>query len=318
MKKYLVVIIALSLLPGISLAREAGHYVPGIISIRDLALPGPEAAGFYYEQYNAFYSVDTYRNRDGDSIDSLSVGPLTIDVEPDIDVAVVNPVFLWVTDKEIWGGNYAFFVAPTVVKSSLGASLSALNRDIEFDDDTTGIGDTLVQPFWLGWRDASYDLSLGLGIYLPTGEFDEGGDDNLGLGFWTVQVQAAGYYYFDELKASALMGAITYETHGEQEDTDITPGDHVALEIGFSQYLSERLEVGLHAFKQWQTEGDDGDAILDGSVKPEVYGLGIQVAYWVTPRLNLSFKYIEERDAEARFEGEWTVLNLLYLPGPLF
>jgi hypothetical protein len=35
----------------------------------------------------------------------------------------------------------------------------------------------------------------------------------------------------------------------------------------------------------------------------------------VTPSLNLSFKYIEERDAEARYEGDWTILNLTWIPG---
>ena len=49
---------------------------------------------------------------------------------------------------------------------------------------------------------------------------------------------------------------MTYEFHGEQEDTDITPGGHVSLEYGFSQYLSERIEVGILSYSQWQVEQD--------------------------------------------------------------
>jgi hypothetical protein len=315
-KKYLLTIIALSFLTELTLAREPGHYVPGIANIRDQVVPAQ--AGFYYEQYNAFYSTDTYRDKNGDPVDSLSVGPLTIPVEADVDVSVISPLFLWVTEKEIWGANYAFYVAPVISKASVSASVSALNRDLQFDDSNTGVGDTFVQPLWLGWRDASYDLSLGLGLYLPTGEYDVNNDDNIGLGFWTLQTQVAGYYYLDDLQASALMATLTYETHDEKEDTDITPGDHMTLELGFSQYLSQRLEVGVHAFRQWQTEGDDGAAVLDPRVKPEIYGYGLQLAYWVTPRLNISLKYLAETDAEARFEGDWTVLNFTYLPGPLY
>lgn len=305
--------IALLLLAGAAGAREPGHYVPAIANIRDYAVPADP--GFYYVQYNAFYSTDTYRDRNGDSVDSIGVGALTIDLETDIDISVISPVFMWVTDREIWGGRYSFYVAPSIGKASIGASASAVNRDIEFDDDNTGLGDTFVQPLFLGWSRARHDLSLGVGLYLPTGEYDAGDSDNIGLGFWTAQLQLAGYYYFDESQASALMAALTWETHGEKEDTNITPGDHATLELGFSQFLSDRLEVGVQFFHQQQLDGDDGSDALGGSVEPEINGLGVQLAYWIKPNLNLSFKYIEERNAEARYEGEWTILNLTWIPG---
>jgi hypothetical protein len=50
------------------------------------------------------------------------------------------------------------------------------------------MGDLFVQPLWLGWGGARYDLSLGLGLYAPIGEYDEDADDNIGLGFWTGQI----------------------------------------------------------------------------------------------------------------------------------
>ena len=80
-----------------------------------------------------------------------------------------------------------------------------------------------MQPFWIGWSGSSYDLSFGLGLYVPTGEYDADADDNISLGFWTAQVQTAGYYFLDEAQAGALMAAVTYEIHGEKEDTDTTP-----------------------------------------------------------------------------------------------
>ena len=33
-------------------AREMGHYAPGVVSIRDLAVP--PVPGFFYAQYNAY------------------------------------------------------------------------------------------------------------------------------------------------------------------------------------------------------------------------------------------------------------------------
>lgn len=316
MKKYLLLVLVLCV-SGVAQARELGHYVPGVANIRDLTVPA--APGFYYEQYNVHYSADKYKDRNGDSVDSFTIGAQTFQVDADVDVSAITSVFLWVTDKKIIGGDYAFYVAPTISQSSVGASLSAFNRSVDSDTDNTGIGDLFVQPLWLGWRDKKYDLSIGLGVYIPVGEYDDDADDNIGVGFWTGQLQGAAYYYLDDQQASALMVSVTYETHTEKGGTDITPGDHIALEYGFSQYLSNRLEIGISGYSQWQTEGDSGSGtLLDPDVKTEVHGLGAQLAYWATPRLNLSAKYMNEYDAEARFEGSWFMLNITYLPGPLF
>jgi len=105
----------------IAQAREMGHYAPGVVSIRDLAVP--RVPGFFYAQYNAYYSADSYGDGTG---------------------------FLWSTSKKILGANYAFYVVPQVGESSLSAKLSVLDQVGKNDDDSIGIGDTYVQPIWLG------------------------------------------------------------------------------------------------------------------------------------------------------------------------
>ena len=316
MKKFILLTLMVCI-SSIAQARELGHYAPGVANIRDFAVP--PAPGFYYEQYNLYYSADTYKDRNGDKADSLSVGPLTFNVDADVDVYAITPVFMWVTEKKIFGGDYAFYVAPTLTQSSVAGSISVFNRTGDFGTENTGLGDLFVQPLWLGWRDKKYDISVGLGGYIPIGEYDVNADDNLGLGFWTLQAQASGYYYLDSQQASALMLSAAYEIHSEKDDTDITPGDHFTLEYGFSQYLSQRLEVGIAGYSQWQVEGDKTNStLLDPGVKTEVHSIGVQVSYWTTPRLNLSLKYMDEYDAEARFAGEWVMFNITYLPFNLF
>jgi hypothetical protein len=297
-------------------ARELGHYVPGVANIRDLAVPA--APGFYFEQYNVHYSTNTYKDRNGDSVNSHPIGPATIQFETDIDVYAITPVLMWVTDKKILDGDYAFYAAPTIANNGVNASLSTFNRTGSFGTDNTGLGDLFIQPLWLGWRDTKYDLSLGLGLYVPIGEHEEDADDNIGLGFWTGQIQAAGYYYLDDQQSSALMLAAAYETHTEKSGTDITPGDHFTLEYGYSQYLSQRLEVGVSGYSQWQVKDDTGTTLLDNAVDTEVRGVGAQISYWATPRFSVSLKYMKEYDAKARTEGDWMMFNLTYLPGPLF
>ena len=36
---------------------------------------------------------------------------------------------------------------------------TAANNNIEFDADSTGLGDAFGQPLWLGWGGDNYDLS---------------------------------------------------------------------------------------------------------------------------------------------------------------
>ena len=301
------------LLSGFAEARELGHHLPGVINIRDLAVPAE--AEFYYEQYNFYYTANSYKDRNGNSVNAVG----QVQLKGEIDIYGIAPLFLWVTDKEILGGNYAFYISPSIASTSVSASASLLNRAVEIDDDSWGLGDIFVQPFWLGWRDTHYDLSFGLGLYAPIGKYDEDDVNNIGLGFWTFQAHVGGYYYIDKQQASALMLAVTYETHTKKDGTDITPGDHFTLEYGFSQYLSERLEVGITGYSQWQVNGDDGDdSFLDPDVKCEIHAVGGQVAYWVTPRLNLSLRYLSEYNAKARFEGDLVTINLTFLPKPLF
>ena len=316
-------IVALYLLSAFMLAgnvqaREMGHYAPGVANIRDLAVPAQP--GLYFVQYNTYYEADTYRDVRGDNVKTLP-GHLGIPLDTKVDLLAVTPVFVWSTDINVLGANYAFYIAPSASTTSLAAKLDGLENSFRADTDASGLGDTLIQPLWLGWRDTHYDIALGTGVYLPTGRYDAGDNDNVGLGFYTGQVQLSSYLYLDETQASAFMLTATYETHSEKDGTDVTPGDHLTLEYGFSQYLTDRLEVGIAGFSQWQVGRDSRPAgllDLDPNAKGEVHALGAQVAYWLTPRLNLSLKYMKEMDAKTRFEGDWLSLNLTFTPLPMF
>lgn len=301
-------------------AREMGHYAPGVVSIRDLAVP--PVPGFFYAQYNAYYSADHYVDGEGNKRLNFESEGGEVKLDTDVEVLAIAPVFLWSTSKKILGANYAFYVVPQVGKSSVSAKLSVLDQVGQTDDDSIGLGDTYVQPIWLGWQGEGYDFALGAGAYLPTGKYDAEDGDSIGLGFWTGQLQSSAYWYLDEARASALEFAVTYEFHGEQEDTDITPGDHVSLEYGFSQYLSERIEVGISGFSQWQVELDRRpmmtDLALDPNAKGEVHGFGVQAAFWVTPQFNMSLRYTKEYEGKARLQGEWLAVNFIWTPTPMF
>jgi hypothetical protein len=297
-------------------ASELGHYAPALPRNRDFVLP-PDP-GFYYVQYIVFYTTDTLKDRNGDSIDSIPVGPVTINVETDVDSWTIAPTFIYVTEKEFLGARYGFFVTPTFGNVSLQAALeSDTNPSFGFDVDEsgTGLGDLFVRPVWLGWNSGNVDLAAGYGVYVPIGKFDAGEADNVGLGMWTHEFQVAGNYYFDEQKGTALSLVATYEIHHNKEDVDIRPGSHISLNYGVSQYLPVNQEVigelGLRGYAQWQVTEDKGSDALNKDVKDQVYGIGLEAGLAHIPwSAQLTFSWLHEFEAEDRFEGDFFTLTI--------
>jgi len=56
-------------------AGDAGHYVGGMMDIRDYFVPDP---GFYAAVYNYFYTTDRYNDQNGNKVSSITInrGPL--------------------------------------------------------------------------------------------------------------------------------------------------------------------------------------------------------------------------------------------------
>ncbi|GEA50129.1 hypothetical protein VIN01S_09330 [Vibrio inusitatus NBRC 102082] len=272
----------------------SGHYSPGIANIRDLSVP--RDAGFIYEQYNIYYSADKITNSSGESLK-----PNGSDI--DYSVFAIAPSFVWTTEKEFLGARYAFSFNPLLV-----------------NNESSGVGDLFIQPLWLGWQEDNYDINFGAGVYIPAG------DSDVTLDLWTTQLQTAGYYYLMD-GAGALMLAATYEFHTESDSTNVTPGDHLSLEYGYSQYLTQQLEVGIRGYSQWQTESDEitdthvlVNERLNTSIgsQSQVHGIGVSVGYWINGNWNVTANVAKEYYSESRLEGETYSLNVTYSPKAVF
>ena len=308
-------------------AGELGHYGPGLPNIRDFVVPEP---GFYGLLYNYFYNTDTLKNRDGDEVGTLSrTGPLggttTVTVDPDIDVYVLVPTFVWVSHWQVLGARYAAFIATPFADNSAQVDLRLaregtfphreFSTSLEADTDF-GFGDLFVQPVWLGWSGKHYDIAAGYGFYAPTGE------DGLSLEFWEHQLQVAGTWYPFDQRGTAIMLAGTFEINHEREDADITPGERFTLNWGVSQYLpitkdqTWLAEIGASGYSQWQVAEDSGSDVaqivnVQLNAKDEVHAAGIQAGLTFVPwKAALTVRYQWEFDAEARFEGENLVVTL--------
>jgi hypothetical protein len=297
---------------------ELGHYMPGVANIRDFVVP-PEP-GNYLALYNLLYTTDTYKNRNGDTVDTISIGPATFDVDANIDAYAIQPTFIWVSPKEVVGASYAAYIGIPLVNTSIQASLSNTTRfGIDIDPWQWNLGDIFFKPVWLGWNSAHYGITAGYGIYIPSGEYTDGAEDNTGLGFWTQEFQVGVTWYPWDHQGTAAMMTGTYEIHTEKDGAEITPGDRFSLDYGVSQYLPINaaqtllLEIGVSGYGQWQVDEDSGADVRQALVvKDQTHGFGGQIGLASIP-LNgsLTFRYLKEYNAEARFEGDLFALTVI-------
>ena len=244
----------------------------------------------------------------------------------DIDIYALVPVFMWSSPCEFLGARYTAYISPSFATSSLGASLNASNgRGISREIDSSfGVGDLFVQPVWLDWSLKHFDFALAYGFYAPVGRYNletvsfpvigprtVEAADNIGLGFWTHQFQWALVWYPWENKGTAFVAALTYEVNQKKEGFDITPGSHLTLNWGISQYLPitrDKLllaEIGPTGYSQWKMTGDIGTDTINGDVLDQVHAVGGQVGLTYLPwKASLNLHYYYEFASEARFQGQ--------------
>ncbi len=313
-------------------AGETGHFSAGVANIRDFVVPDP---GIYGILYNYMYMSDQVNDRDGDEISQVTIErpPLatTIDLDVDLDVYVMTAGVMWASHYKLLGATYGAYAMFPLANTSIGASFATQSGSGRSADESQfGVGDMFVQPVWLGWKRPNFDAALGYGLYLPVGKYETEdvmlpvvgeirteATDNIGLGFWTHQLQGAFSYYPWPDRRMAVATALTWEIHGEKEDFDLTPGQNLSLNWGVSQYMpltADRkmlLEFGPAGYNSWQITDDSGDAARNPDVHDGAHGGGLQIGTVYVPwNGSVNLRYLYEYAATDRFQGQSIGLNL--------
>jgi len=183
-------------------------------------------------------------------------------------------------------------------------------------------GDMYVQPIWLLWSTKHFDIDLAEGFYAPVGKYDTTNvtvasttvtvpsSSNVGMGFWTNQVQTGAAWYPFDNKGTAVAAALTWEVNSKMEHVDLTPGQRLAVNWGASQYLpltkdqSRLVEVGLTGYDQWQVTNDTGSD--SNNVNDQIHAVGGQLGLTIVPsNVAINFRYLHEYSARDRFMGDW-------------
>lgn len=314
--RFVVILLALAAIVLAAPAAQAGgtgHYFAGLPNARDTVMPAP---GIYVLDYSMYYSADRYYNDNGHKTDSVKLpNGNKVDVNVDVDLFVVAPAFIWIAPWDVFGGHYGAYIIPTFSNTSLDASvrtLSGLGRNAS--QSTFGFGDLFVQPVWLGWNKEHWDFTVGYGFYAPTGRFNAGSTDNVGLGFWTQQFQGSVAWYPWADRTTAVVGAFTYEFNSKVEGEDLTPGQRASFNWAVDHYvpLDEKflLDLAVTGYAQWQTTDDTGSDAANNN-HDAVYAIGPQIGIIYLPSLlTATFRWNHEITAVDRIAGDVFTLTL--------
>ncbi|WP_321372879.1 transporter [uncultured Draconibacterium sp.] len=304
---------------------QGGHYAPGVKNIRDLATP---PSGLFVLWYNAYVHSNKYYDKNGNGLTNIPISnflPNLHDVEVNTDLSAFTsiPSIFWASNATVLG-EAKYLAGISVNYFSADASFITERSGIigdntytnTFEGKNSGFTDLFIAPVGLSWQVDQFDLTFMYGFYAPTGKYTSGSADNIGLGFWTHQFQGYGYYYPVEDKSTALMFGLTFEANSKIKDMDVKPGNRFSLEWGISQYLTERLELGIMGGHNWQVTRDKGeDVYWNDSYYDRKSTINANFGYWIMKEhMQLNLKYGFDFGMQQRFRNNSVLLNLLFIP----
>jgi len=288
-------------------AQLKGHYIPGFTGLQN-GSQSPPGITLILPIY--FYTTDTIKDDDGNSVG----------VHPRIAASFIGPGAVWVTNAKILGGNLGGqFIPITFVKSRIESNSIDVPGSFAFSD-------IFLQPFQLGWQKPHADVTLGWGVFFPTGKWEAGADDNSGLGMWSYDFQAGATLHLDQRHAWTTSLLSTYEIHSHKEDTDLKAGDILTFEGGTGKAFYKAVEgtpipqimnVGLAYYAQFKVSSDTGsgplaDELLAGK-KDHVFGVGAEGSLFLPkPELLLDLRVVPEFEAHNRTQGWTFVFTVAY------
>lgn len=270
-----------------------GHHGRGTWGLSSGTQPG---TGLYFAPIYTRYSADKIIKADGEEANVIG----------DITVNAFTLFGWWVSPFKIAGADYGPMVM--VPFKSNTVEFTSFNFD-----SSLGVGDAYVRPVNFGWHLKRADVMAGFGLYLPTGRYEPGATDNVGMGMWTLEFLAGTTVYFDAERKWHASALAFFEVNSKKKDSETKVGDIVSLEGGAGRsFLGGGINVGAAYYAQWKVSFDKIDAGPLGTVKAlhknRVYGLGPEVTFPIVVKKRLialvTARYQWELGARSSLEGK--------------
>jgi hypothetical protein len=301
-----LVLIGLFVLPRPASAQYAGNNFKGDFGVNSGSQPAP---GFYVGIPFAQWNADEVKDSDGNTLSGQFAG---------FDLRVVPPTIIGVTPRKFLGANYGFMVA--IPWSTVWPERATQ----QVGEPDWGFNDLYVVPLYLGWHTPRADFVAGYGFYAPTGRYEAGADDNVGLGMWSHEIQAGTTVFLDSAKKLSVATTTYFEMHANKKDQDLKVGNLLTLEGGAAYNVpSLGGAFGIAYALQQKVSDDSGSDVPDLLLralnlrgKNRIFGIGPDVTMGLFQRGAtaglLNVRYLWDSAAKSSFEGGtlWVSLTI--------
>ena len=302
--RWFVLMVAALALSSIELsAQYKGDHIPGFIGLQSGSQPPP---GLYVGNLVYVYPTDTIKDHNGKSV--ALPGKLTTTA----DAILVNLV----TNYKLFGGRVGGSLGFPFIQNRLQLNSLDVNSSFAYTDMFGGLS--------LGWELKRADITAGYNLYMPTGKFTQGANDNTGLGMWANEFTLGSTVYLDSKKTWNAAATFAFEFNTDKRGTNINVGHIGTIEGGLARTFYKKvsgpipmiMNLGVAGYAQFKITGDSGSDIpleLRG-FKDRVFALGPEFNIFIPgPRLTLLARYEPEFGARVRTQDSTFVFSIVWV-----
>jgi hypothetical protein len=238
------------------------QHIKGLVGLKGGSLPPPH--WYVIAPLVYLYNTDTIRLKDGTKF------PVDLSIKSTAYAGGVS----WVSSKKVLGGFYNFqLLFPAGIDNRL--------QGTELDHSTGfGITDSALVPIGLGWHFKRADALANYAIFLPTGRYEDGANDNTGFGMWGHEIAFGTTVYLTESKQYHAASVVSFDFQSKKEDSETKVGNAMNLEGGFGgDFMKGGITAGLVYYASFKLT-DDVIEGLPGIFVPgknKVFALGPEV-----------------------------------------
>ena len=246
-----------------ALAQLNTQHLRGSVGLKSGSQPPPHL--YVVAPLLYVYNTDDVRDRNGDKLP----------IDADITTQAFGAGFNWVTKKKILGAHYGMEVL-----FPLGMNNRIQGTEIDANPGA-GLTDTLIEPLQLGWHFKRADAVAGYAIFVPTGRYTDGAQNNTGLGMWAQEISFGTTVYLNEAKQYHAATLVSFDFQSKKEDSETKVGNAMNLEGGFGgDFLQGGLTAGLNYFAMFKLTEDQIDGFPQILIrgKNKVFGVGPEVS----------------------------------------
>ena len=132
------------------------------------------------------------------------------------------------------------------------------------------------------WHFKRADAIAGYTIFVPTGRYTDGADNNTGLGMWGHELRFGTTVYLNEARQYHAATLLTFDFQSKKEDSETKVGNAMNIEGGVGgDFLQGGLSAGLIYYARFKLTDDEIDGFPNISVrgKNKVFALGPEVPW---------------------------------------